>query len=120
LNLKQADIAIVGMACIFPGAPNLEKYWENIVSKVDSISDPPSDWGADDVFDPDSTASDRVYCKRGGYLNELTQFDPLAYGVMPRAVDGGEPEHFLALRVAHEAIGDAGYLDRPSTEIALL
>jgi phosphopantetheine--protein transferase-like protein len=113
LNLKQADIAIVGMACIFPGAPNLEKYWENIVSKVDSISDPPSDWGADDVFDPDSTASDRVYCKRGGYLNELTQFDPLAYGVMPRAVDGGEPEHFLALRVAHEAIGDAGYLDRP-------
>jgi phosphopantetheine--protein transferase-like protein len=113
LNPTQTDIAIVGMACIFPGAPNLETYWENIVSKVDSISDPPSDWGADIVFDPDSTASDRVYCKRGGYLHELAQFNPLAYGVMPRTVDGGEPEHFLALRVAYEALGDAGYSERP-------
>ena len=113
MSSPRDDVAIIGMACIFPGAPNLERYWQNIVSKVDLISDPPDDWSAEDVFDPDSTANDRVYCKRGGYLQELTQFNPLAYGVMPRAVDGGEPEHFLALRVAHEALADAGYLDRP-------
>lgn len=107
------DIAIIGMACTFPGAPNVEAYWQNIVSKVDAISDPPEGWGAEDVFDRDSTTNDRVYCKKGGYLGDLAQFNPLDYGIMPRAVDGGEPEHFLALRAAHEALADAGYLDRP-------
>jgi acyl transferase domain-containing protein len=107
------DIAIIGMACIFPGAPNAQAYWQNIVAKVDAITDPPDGWGAEEVFEPDSTANDRVYCKRGGYLGELARFNPLDYGIMPRTVDGGEPEHFLALRVAHEALADAGYLDRP-------
>ena len=39
------DIAIIGMSCIFPGAADLETYWWNIVSKVDTIGDPPESWG---------------------------------------------------------------------------
>jgi acyl transferase domain-containing protein/phosphopantetheinyl transferase len=105
----QAGIAIVGMACIFPGASDLKTYWRNIVSKVDAVCDPPDDWGAEVFYDPNSTDNDRVYCKRGGYLRDLCVFDPLEYGVMPTSVDGGEPDHFLALRVAHEAMADAGY-----------
>ncbi|MCI0535367.1 MAG: polyketide synthase, partial [Verrucomicrobiales bacterium] len=108
-----ADIAIIGMSCIFPGAPNVQAYWQNIISKVDAISDPPAGWGAEEIFDPESTANDRIYCKRGGYLRDLARFNPLDYGVMPRTVDGSEPEHFLALRIAHEALADAGYSDRP-------
>jgi acyl transferase domain-containing protein len=103
------DIAIVGMACTFPSAPDLATYWENVVAGVDAIGDPPDDWGADLVYDPGSTANDRLYTKRGGYLGELARFDPVAFGVMPRAVDGGEPEHFLALQTAHRALQDAGY-----------
>jgi acyl transferase domain-containing protein/phosphopantetheinyl transferase/acyl carrier protein len=97
------------MACIFPGAPDLKTYWRNIVSKVDAVCDAPNDWGADLFYDPNSAANDRVYCKRGGFLRDLAVFDPLEYGVMPTSVDGGEPDHFLALRVAHEALADAGY-----------
>jgi acyl transferase domain-containing protein/phosphopantetheinyl transferase len=108
-----ADVAIVGMSCIFPGAPDWRTYWRNIVSKVDAVSDPPDDWGAELYYDPDSQENDRVYCKRGGYLKDLAEFDPLKYGVMPNAIDGGEPDHFLALRVAHDALTDAGYADRP-------
>ena len=107
------DVAIVGMACIFPGAPNVQTYWENIVSKVDAIRDPPEDWEAELFYDPDSSENDRIYCKRGGYLGDLARFDPLRYGVMPASIDGGEPDQFLALRVAHEALADAGYLERP-------
>jgi acyl transferase domain-containing protein/acyl carrier protein len=103
------DIAIVGMACIFPGAPDIKSYWRNILCKVDAVSDPPPDWGTDPFYDPDSTDNDRVYCRRGGYLHDLASFDPLEYGVMPTSIDGGEPDHFLALRVAHEALADAGY-----------
>ena len=106
--LPPGDIAIVGMACIFPGAPDLQSYWENIVSKVDAVTDPPEDWGADFFYDPDSRANDRIYCKRGGYLGELARFNPLDYGIMPLSVDGGEPDHYLALRLAYEALADAG------------
>jgi acyl transferase domain-containing protein/phosphopantetheinyl transferase len=110
---SQGDIAIIGMACIFPGAPDVRTYWQNIVDKVDAIGDPPADWEAELFYDPDASANDRIYCKRGGYLGDLARFDPLKYGVMPHSIDGGEPDQFLALRVAYEALTDAGYMERP-------
>ena len=58
---------------------------------------------------PSPPTNDRVYCKKGGFIGELATFDPLAHGVMPLAVDGGEPDQWLALQVAHEALADAGY-----------
>ncbi len=120
---KTTDIAIVGMACIVPGAPDAPTFWQNIVDGVDAVSDPPPDWGGDPWYDPDSDANDRIYCRRGGYLGELATFDPLKYGIMPNTVDGAEPEHFLALKVAHAALADAGVpdlpLDRERTEVIL-
>jgi acyl transferase domain-containing protein len=106
------DIAIVGMACIFPGAPDLPSYWNNIISKVDAVGDPPEDWEAERFFDANSSANDRIYCKRGGYLGDLARFSPLKFGVMPSSLDGGEPDHYLSLRVAKEAMLDAGYKDK--------
>src|SRR5436853_5804634 len=120
----QDDIAIIGMACLFPGAPDLGSYWQNILSKVDSITDPPPEaWDPDVFYDPGSTANDRVYCKRGGFIGPLAYFDPLRFGVMPRTVEGGEPDQWLALQVAHDALADAGYgtdiPERHSTAVIL-
>ncbi len=114
--MKQEDIAIIGMACLFPGAPDLKSYWQNIVSKVDAVTDPPPEaWDPDpDLYhDPDSTEDDRVYCKRGGFIENLAHFNPLKYSVMPTAVKGGEPDQWLALQLAYDALADAGYRDRP-------
>ncbi len=109
-NGGEGDIAITGMACLFPGAPDIETFWQNILSRVDSVTDPPPEAPDSDFFyDPDSTANDRVYCKKGGYLGDLARFDPLEHGVMPLAVQGGEPDQWLALKVAREALKDAGY-----------
>jgi acyl transferase domain-containing protein/phosphopantetheinyl transferase (holo-ACP synthase) len=111
----RGDVAIIGMACVLPGAPDLETFWHNIVSKVDAITDvPPERWDPAIFFDPDSFANDRVYSKRGGYLTYPVQFNPADVGVIPIAVIHGEPEQFLALMVAHHALADAGYLDRPT------
>ena len=108
------DIAIIGMDCIFPGAPDIQTYWQNIISKVNSITDPPEEaWDSDTHYDPDSLENDRVYCSRGGYIGQLAHFDPLDYGIMPTAVEGGEPDQWLALKVAHNALHDAGYQNRP-------
>ncbi len=121
---EKSDIAIIGMSCLFPGAPSLEAFWRNIVQKVDATSDPPPEaWDVDVFYDPESKANDRVYCKRGGFIAPIAYFDPLDNGVMPRAVEGGEPDQWLALRVAREAFADAGYAEeipeRRSTAVIL-
>jgi len=105
------DIAIIGLSCVFPGAGDARRYWQNILDKVDSVSDAPADWEAERFFDAGAQSDDRTYCKRGGFLGELSAFDPSLYGVMPTAVDGAEPDHFLALRNASDALRDAGYSD---------
>jgi acyl transferase domain-containing protein len=112
MSTAPADVAIVGMAGLFPKAPDVRTFWQNILAKVDAIGDP-VDWADEFRWDPDSTGNDSVYTRRGGYLGDLVRFDPMAYGVMPRAVDGGEPEHFVALRLASEALAHAGYAERP-------
>jgi acyl transferase domain-containing protein len=110
-NNGSKDIAIIGMACVLPGAPNMQRYWENILHKVNSISDAPPEWEAELFFEQDTKADDRTYCKRGGFLGKLAQFDPFAFGIMPNAVDGGEPDHFMALQASHDALADCGNLD---------
>lgn len=106
---ERGGVAIIGMSCLFPGARDLDAYWRNILGKVDAVTDPPPEsWDPSVYFDPTSTDPDRVYCKRGGYLGSLVGFDPLSHGIPPVAV-GGEPDQWLALQLARDALADAGY-----------
>ncbi len=108
---SREGIAIIGMACRFPQAPNLDTYWQNILGKVNAITDPPpGTWDPDVYYEPGSTDSDKVYCKQGGYLGSLINFDPLDHGIPPVQVQG-EPDQWLALQVAREAMADAGYAE---------
>ena len=51
----RGDVAIIGMACVLPGAPDLDTFWHNIVNKVDAITDvPPERWDPEIFFDPKS------------------------------------------------------------------
>jgi acyl transferase domain-containing protein len=97
------------MGCVFPGAEDLAAYWANIQQGVDSIGDvPPGRW--DPVyFAADANGSaDRFYCRRGGFVDGQARFDPLSFGVMPRAAEGADPDQLLALQVADSALRDAG------------
>jgi len=105
-----APIAIIGMACIFPEAPDIASFWNNILNGVDAISEPVPDWGADRYL-----AAGRIRTQRGGFLKDLYRFDPREFGIMPNSVDGGETDQYLALRVARDALADAGYL-RPDAD----
>ena len=76
-------------------------------ASVDATSEPPPEaWDPDVYYDPEFADEDRTYCKRGGYLGALARFDPLAHGIPPVAV-GGEPDQWLALQVARDALADA-------------
>ncbi|MCO6437631.1 MAG: polyketide synthase dehydratase domain-containing protein [Phycisphaerae bacterium] len=107
------NVAIVGMACTFPKARNVRAFWNNIVQGVDAIAEVnPQRWDPAVFYDPTPGVQDKVYCKRGGYLENSFAFNPLRFGTMPRAVEGAEPDQFLVLRCAHEALEDAGCGDR--------
>src|SRR3954451_5810132 len=103
------DIAIVGLGCRFPGAPDLFAFWANILANRDVLREVPADrWPVETFHDPASDANDRVSSRRGGYLDSPIAFDASGHGIMPLAVAGGEPEQFLVLEAAHAALTDAG------------
>jgi acyl transferase domain-containing protein/phosphopantetheinyl transferase len=107
------DVAIVGMACVFPGAPDLATYWQNLRAGVDAIRDVPSGRWDPVFYDPRATSSDRLYCKRGGFVDAFASFDAAAFGIMPVAARGAEPDQLLTLAAAARALDDAGYAARP-------
>ncbi len=109
---KSVDIAIIGMACIFPKAGDLRTYWENILDKVNVITEVPSNrWDWRLYFDNDIKARDKIYSRWGGFLDDIP-FDPLKYGIPPSSLSSIEPVHLMALEVVSAAIKDAGYENR--------
>lgn len=110
-------IAIVGMGAVFPKAATARQFWDNIRAGVDAVTEvPPQRWDPRIYYDPACygrpSCGDRVYCRRGGFVDDLTAFDPTRFGITPAAVDGIEPDQLLALRTAAEAIADAGGPER--------
>ena len=100
------------MACLLPKAPNLQAYWENILNKVDAMTEIPKDrWDWELYYDTDRLARDKIYSKWGGFLDEV-HFDPILYGIPPNSLRSIEPLHLLTLEVVRAALKDAGYLDR--------
>lgn len=101
---EPTPIAIIGLACMFPQAPDARAFWNNIVGAVDAIGEPVPNWDAQRYLD-----AGKIKTHFGGYLKDLYRFDPREFGIMPNSMDGGEPDQFLALRVARDALVDAGY-----------
>ena len=109
-QLQHNPIAIVGMASLLPKARNLHEYWQNIVNKIDCITDVPSThWSVEDYYDPNPrTTEDKTYCKRGGFLPEV-DFNPMEFGIPPSILEVTDVSQLLSLVVAKEAMEDAGY-----------
>ncbi|MGW2816859.1 beta-ketoacyl synthase N-terminal-like domain-containing protein [Streptomyces sp. NPDC001415] len=114
LTERQIPVAIVGMAVLLPGAKDLDAYWRNLVDGVDAVREVPEGrW--DPVYyrpgDPGGSA-DRIYCRRGGFVDGLAEVDAARFGIMPSSVAGTEPDQLIALSVAARAIADAGGEER--------
>jgi len=73
----RGDVAIVGMGCTYPGARHAADFWQNIVNKVDAITDVrPERWDPDVFFNSDPAAEDRLYSKKGGWIPSTYSFNP--------------------------------------------
>ncbi len=110
---RPADIAIIGMASILPGAPSVRRYWHNILSRVNAVTEvPPERWDWRLYYDEDQDAEDRCYSRWGAFIDE-TVFDPVSWGMPPASIPFIEPLQLLALEMARQALVDAGYDRRP-------
>lgn len=107
MHIRETDIAIIGMSCVFPGAEDLAAFWNNILHKVDATGIVPEERLDPVYFDTRESGADRFYCNRGGFIPEVT-FDPVKFGILPLAVSGTEPDHLLTLNLACKALQDAG------------
>jgi acyl transferase domain-containing protein/NAD(P)H-dependent flavin oxidoreductase YrpB (nitropropane dioxygenase family)/NAD(P)-dependent dehydrogenase (short-subunit alcohol dehydrogenase family)/acyl carrier protein len=107
------DVAVVGLSCFYPQAGGLWPYWENILAKRNAVVEiPPTHWDWRPYYDPDPRAKDKMVSKWGGFMSDVP-FDPLVFGITPKSIPNIEPLQLLLLEGVRQALGDAGYLDRP-------
>ncbi|MBP9800450.1 MAG: SDR family NAD(P)-dependent oxidoreductase, partial [Sterolibacterium sp.] len=102
-------VAVVGMSCIYPGSPDLESYWANIVEGRNLVGEVPADrWNVDLYYQAGVAGRGKTPSKWGGFIDEIP-FDPLRYGIPPQSLAAIEPVQLLSLEVASRALQDAGY-----------
>ncbi|MGW1615781.1 SDR family NAD(P)-dependent oxidoreductase [Streptomyces sp. NPDC002285] len=104
------DIAIISMACRFPGgADDPEALWRLLGTGEDAITEvPPGRWDTDGLHDPDPEATGKAYSLRGGYLAGIDRFDAPFFGISPREAAAMDPQQRLLLQTGWEAIERAG------------
>jgi acyl transferase domain-containing protein/acyl carrier protein len=102
-------IAIVGMACRFPGADGTGAFWKLLSEGGDAVSEVPADrWDADRYFQAGDATPGKTNSRWGGFVNNLDKFDAQFFGVSPREAIAMDPQHRLLLEVAWEAFENAG------------
>ena len=103
-------IAIIGMGCRFPQADNLEEYWELLSKGKSGIQERPEFHSyIDPYFDEDLSKNNRIYTKKGGFLNQYpAAFDAAFFKISDMEASSMDPQHRLVLEVVWEALEDAG------------
>jgi len=105
---RTAPIAIVGMACRFPGgASDPDRYWEMLRTGVDGVVEIPSSrMSLDHLYDPDADpeTSAKIYTRRAGLLPDVERFDAGFFRISPREALSLDPQHRLALEVTWTAL----------------
>ncbi|MEM7393617.1 MAG: type I polyketide synthase, partial [Verrucomicrobiota bacterium] len=107
---SDADIAVIGMAGRFPGAEDVDTFWEQLKSGADAVTEiPPSRWDIAGFYDPDPKTPDRSYSKWGGFLDGVDCFDPLFFNLSPAEAEMMDPQQRIYLETCWHALEDAGY-----------
>ncbi|HEU4410057.1 MAG TPA: type I polyketide synthase, partial [Polyangiaceae bacterium] len=107
---KREPIAIVGMACRFPGGGDSpEGFWRLLDAGADTVTEVPAErWDVEQYFDPRPGAPGKTHIRWGSFLRDVDRFEPSFFDLSPREAAAMDPQQRLLLEVAYHALEDAG------------
>ncbi|MEU9122435.1 aminotransferase class I/II-fold pyridoxal phosphate-dependent enzyme [Streptomyces sp. NPDC048506] len=119
---RRDDVAIVGMACRFPGAPDVNQYWRLLMDPQAQFSTvPDSRWRTATFLSDSLRDASAAYTGTMALLPDVGHFDAAHYGIPPRRAKSMDPQGRLLIDLAREAIQDAGWeaegFDREETSV---
>jgi acyl transferase domain-containing protein/acyl carrier protein len=106
-SMHESDVAIVGIACRFPGCSSAEAFWDAVRNGRECLRELDREEMSRDGV-PESSLANPGYIARGGPLEEIDKIDAAFFGLSPREADRMDPQHRLMLELAWEALEDAG------------
>jgi len=109
---EEEAIAIIGIHGRYPGADDLESFWQALSGGEDCVTEVPAErWNWRDYYDADSVRvkEGKSYCKWGGFLSGADRFDPLFFQISPREAEMMDPQERLFLETSYAALENAGY-----------
>ncbi|MCG8312770.1 MAG: SDR family NAD(P)-dependent oxidoreductase [Pseudomonadales bacterium] len=109
-GLNSEAIAVVGMACRFPGGVDSPlAFWELLKQGREAFAPIPKDrWDLEAYYSEDRDALGTMYVKEAGFLDDVQSFDPAFFGISPREAKTMDPQHRLLLEVAYESLENGG------------
>ena len=109
LTTNCEPIAIIGLGCRLPGAPDVPAFWELLHGGIDAITEvPPDRWDSNVFYDPTPATPGKMDTRWGGFLEQIDKFDSDFFSIAPREAERMDPQQRLLLEVAWEALEDAG------------
>jgi polyketide synthase PksN len=109
-NENNEPIAIIGLSGKYPGAKDVNAFWENLKAGIDSVTEIPEErWSITEFFDPEKGTPGKSYSKWGGFIEDVDKFDPLFFNITPKEAELMDPQERLFLQTTWEALEDAGY-----------
>lgn len=109
LREKAEPIAVVGMACRFPGAESIAEFRDLLAHGIDAIVDVPAQrWNADAYHADTPGVRGKTHVRQAGFCPGFEEFDNELFGLSPREADTMDPQHRVLLEVTCEAMSSAG------------
>ncbi|WP_268626491.1 SDR family NAD(P)-dependent oxidoreductase [Paenibacillus alvei] len=111
-SASEDQIAIIGVVGRYPQAKNLDEFWRNLKEGRDCITEiPPGRWDCSDIYDPNPEMArlGKIYCKWGGFIDDIDRFDPLFFNISPKEAETMDPQERMFLETVWALFEDAGY-----------